>query len=124
MGRGGAVYDVTVETIDGRSTADRGPAAHPALTLQVGSTVRRVWLGLVPPEHPSPVVMRADAEGLHSGLLLEVDWQHAVVHEVTAEELAAEAAVVYVPFGRRVVVVELRFTPVTKPSGPPTAATP
>jgi hypothetical protein len=112
--RPGQVYEIAVASIDGYPTANRGPAAYPACTIQVGSNVARVWLA-----HPdnldavSPVVLTGDAASLKEGILVERTWQEAVVHPVTDEELAAGAAVVYVPgFSRPHAVVELRFQPV------------
>src|SRR5258708_36467158 len=61
VGRGGPVYEISIAAIDGYPTADRGPAAYPAVTIQVGTQVARVWLA-----HPahvtarSPVVMDGD----------------------------------------------------------------
>lgn len=78
----------------------------------------RVWLA-----HPdnldavSPVVLTGDAASLKEGILVERTWQEAVVHQVTDDELAAGAAVVYVPgMLRRHAVVELRFQPVGRRS--------
>jgi hypothetical protein len=116
--RSGQLYEIAVASIDGYSTASRGPAAYPACTIQVGSNVARVWLA-----HPdnldavSPVVLTGDAAALKEGILVERTWQEAVVHQVTDDELAAGAALVYVPgWHRPHAVVELRFQPVVRRS--------
>jgi hypothetical protein len=112
--RRGPLYEIAVASVDGYATSDRGPAAYPACTIQVGSNVARVWLA-----HPenldavSPVIMTGDAASLKEGILVERTWREAVVHQVTDAELAIGVAVVYVPsFSRRPTVVELRFQPV------------
>lgn len=115
IGGGGPVYEVRVATINGYPTANRGSSAHPACTLQVADKVAPVWLAL--PSHAdqeSPVILEADAEALKNGILVERSWNEAVVHEVTEAELAAGAAVVYVPGNRRVTTVELRFEPISR----------
>jgi hypothetical protein len=115
IGRGGPVYEVRVATINGSPTANRGSSAHPACTLQVADQVAPVWLAL--PSHAdreSPVVLEADAEALKDGILVERSWNEAVVHQVTEAELAAGAAVVYVPGQARLTTVELRFEPISR----------
>ena len=112
-GRADQVYEVAVASVDGDPTSNRGPAAYPACTIQVGTNVARVWLA-----HPSnidavsPVVLTSHAAALKEGILVERTWNEAVVHQVTDAELAVGVAVVYVPgFSRRHTVVELRFLP-------------
>lgn len=110
VGRGGLVYAITVDTVNGRKTADRGPLSYPACAIQVGDRMARVWLaddsrGDV----ASPVVLQGDAAALKEGILVERTWSQAIVHKVTDEELEAGAAVVYVPGLPRPTVVELRF---------------
>jgi hypothetical protein len=115
VGRGGQVYGIRVATVNGFPTSLRGPANHPACVLQVGNRVAPVWLAA--PQHydqASPVVFEADAEALKDGILVERSWNEAVVHAVTEAELAAGAAVVYVPGVRRVTTVELRFDPISR----------
>jgi hypothetical protein len=115
IGRGGPVYEVRVATIDGNPTSNRGSSAHPACTLQVADRVAPVWLAL--PSHAdreSPVILEADAEALKDGILVERSWNEAVVHQVTEAELAAGAAVVYVPGRARPTTVELRFEPISR----------
>ena len=114
VGRGGPVYEISIAAIDGHPTADRGPAAFPAVTIQVGTTVARVWLA-----HPShvevnsPVIMEGDAAALKDGILVERSWNEAVVYRVTDQDLSAGAALVYVPsMMHPPTVVELRFDPV------------
>ncbi|HXI55994.1 MAG TPA: hypothetical protein VNO55_08040 [Polyangia bacterium] len=114
VGRGGIVYDISIASIDGYPTSDRGPAAFPACTIQVGTQVARVWLA-----HPShgdavsPVIMEGDAVALKDGILVERSWGEAVVYNVTDADLIAGAAVVYVPsMNHAPTVVELRFEPV------------
>ncbi len=63
----------------------------------------------------SPVVLEGDAEALKDGILVERTWSQAVVHNVTNEELAVGAAVVYVPGIPRPTTVELRFELVKVP---------
>lgn len=111
VGRGGSVYAISVESVNGRKTADRGPTSYPACSIQVGDKVARVWLAddMQGNDVQSPTVLEGDAEALHQGILVERTWSQAVVHEVTDEELAAGAAVVYVPGAPRPTVVELRF---------------
>ena len=71
----------------------------------------RVWLARPAPDGPSDAapLMETDAQSLKSGILIESGWTHAVVHEVTEEELAAGAALFYVPGDKKSAVVELRF---------------
>jgi hypothetical protein len=63
VGRGGPIYDISVESINGRKTAPRGSISYPACTIQVGDQVARVWLA--DPDHndevDSPAVLRGDA---------------------------------------------------------------
>lgn len=114
VGRGGPVYEISIAAIDGLPTADRGPAAYPAVTIQVGTSVARVWLAN--PSHPdvvSPVIMEGDATALKEGILVERSWNEAVVYRVTDQDLSAGAALVYVPsMMHRPTVVELRFDPI------------
>jgi hypothetical protein len=114
VGRGGAVYEISIAAIDGYPTADRGPAAFPAITIQVGTRVARVWLAH--PSHQdvtSPVIMQGDAVALKDGILVERSLSEAVVYRVTDEDLSAGAALVYVPsMMHPPTVVELRFDPV------------
>jgi hypothetical protein len=111
VGRGGPVYDIAVESINGRKTAPTGSISYPACTIQVGDQVARVWLA--GPERgddvTSPTLLQGDAVALKEGVLVERSWSQAVVHRVTDEELAAGAAVVYVPGTPSPTVVELRF---------------
>ena len=110
VGRGGSVYAVAVESVNGRKTATSGPTAYPACSIQVGDRVARVWLANERNDDgPSPAVLEGDATALKDGILVERTWSQAVVHKVTDEELAAGAAVVYVPGVPRPTVVELRF---------------
>jgi len=113
VGRGGQVYEIRVATVDGMPTSLRGPAGHPACVVQVANQVATVWLAQ--PSHQedqvSPVIFEADAEALKGGILVERSWNQAVVHEVTDAELAAGAAVVYIPGVGRPTTVELRFDP-------------
>jgi hypothetical protein len=115
IGGGGPVFELRVASINGNPTALRGPSAHPACVLQVANRVVPVWLAL--PEHAdraSPVVLEADAAALKEGILVERSWNEAVVHEVTDGELAAGAAVVYVPGRIGPTTVELRFDRVSR----------
>lgn len=110
VGRGGAVYAISVESVNGRKTASRGPTGYPACAIQVGDRVAQVWLA--DESHGdvmSPAVLEGDAAALKDGILVERSWSQAVVHRVTDDELAAGAAVVYVPGIPRPTVVELRF---------------
>jgi hypothetical protein len=114
LGGGGPVYDVIVHSINDRATALAGPPAHPAVTLQVADTVQRVWFASAGKDaSSSPPVLRADAAALKAGILVEIDWRHAIVHEVTAEELAAGGTVVLVAGLPDPRAVELRFVPVS-----------
>jgi hypothetical protein len=114
VGRGGTVYEISIAAIDGHPTADRGPAAFPAVTIQVGTSVARVWLAH--PSHldvTSPVIMEGDAAALKDGILVERSWNEAVVYRVTDQDLSAGAALVFVPSPMHPpTVVELRFDPV------------
>src|SRR3954471_22777033 len=115
IGRGGRVYAVRVASVDGHPTSNRGTVAYPACTLQFGDRVTQVWLA-----HPShleaanPVIVEADEVALKDGILVERSWGEAVVHRVTDAELAAGAAVIYVPSTFHPTVVELQFEPVTQ----------
>ncbi len=117
VGRGGRVYAVRIASLNGVPTATRGPRAHPACVVQVGDHVVRVWLAQPSrTQDQSPVVMEADAEALKEGVLLERSWGEAIVHEVTEAELAAGAALVYIPSLRAPTAVELRFEPIPRVS--------
>jgi len=117
VGSGGRVYEIRIATLNGMPTATRGPNAHPACVVQVGNQVVRVWLAQPSrTQADSPILMEADAEALKSGILLERSWRDAVVHEVTDAELAAGAAVVYIPGSSGPTVVELRFEPIARVS--------
>lgn len=116
VGRGGPVYAVSVESINGRKTADRGSVAYPACSIQIGDRFAQVWLADESRgDVMSPVVLEGDAEALKDGILVERTWSQAVVHNVTNEELAVGAAVVYVPGIPRPTTVELRFELVKVP---------
>jgi hypothetical protein len=120
IGAGGVVYEVRIASLNGAPTSNRGARTHPACMVQVGDRVARVWLAQPSRrETQSPVVMEADAKALKNGILLERSWREAVVHEVTDDELAAGAAVVYIPGVRRATVVELRFEPLPLLPGRP-----
>lgn len=116
------MYEVTVESINGRKTAPGGSISYPACTIQVGDQVARVWLA--DPDRgddvTSPSVLRGDAMALKDGILIERSWSQAVVHKVTDEELSVGAAVVYVPGMPHPTVVELRFLRV--PEAGPTSS--
>jgi hypothetical protein len=118
VGRGGQIYEVRVATVNGMPTALRGPVAHPACIVQVANQVATVWLAQPTREgndQVSPVVFQADGEALKEGILVERSWNQAVVHEVTDGELAAGAALVYVPgVGSKPTTVELRFDPISR----------
>jgi hypothetical protein len=117
VGGGGAVYEVIVESVNGQRTALNGPAGHPACTIQVGNRTARVWLAATPPRsRSSPPLFVADAAALKEGILVEATWDSAVVHEITEDELAAEAAVVHVPYGTGFHTVELRFRRIAGPA--------
>ena len=110
VGRGGPVYAVAVDSVNGRRTADRGSVSFPAISLQIGDRVARVWLA--DESHGdvvSPVVLEGDAVALKDGILVERSWKEAIVHRATDEELAVGVAVVYVPGMPRPTIVELRF---------------
>lgn len=115
------MYEVTVESINGRKTASRGSISYPACIIQVGDQVARVWLA--DPDRgddvTSPSLLRGDAIALKDGILIERSWSQAIVHEVTDDELRVGAAVVYVPGMPHPTVVELRFLAV--PDGGPTS---
>jgi hypothetical protein len=114
IGRGGPVYEISVESVNGRKTAPTGPTSYPACTIQVGDEVARVWLAdpALGDDVSSPTVLRGDAAALKDGILIERSWSQAVVHRVTDGELEAGAAVVYVPGIPHPTVVELRFVAV------------
>jgi hypothetical protein len=115
VGRGGTVYEVRVDSVDGYHTALRGPIGHPACVVQVADRVATVWLAS--PAHAdreSPVIFEADAEALKDGIAVERSWNVATIHNVTDEELAAGVAVVLLPGAPRPVTVELRFDPVSR----------
>jgi hypothetical protein len=104
------VYAISVDSVNGRKTADRGPSGYPACAIQVGDRVAQVWLADESRgDVMSPPVLEGDAAALKDGILVERTWSQAVVHRVTDDELAAGAAVVYVPGIPRPTVVELRF---------------
>ena len=63
----------------------------------------------------SPRILEGDAAALKDGVLVERSWSEAIVHQVTDEELAVGAAVIYVP-GVRPTEVELRFDRVSSGS--------
>ena len=110
VGRGGPVYAISVDSVNGRKTADRGPVGYPACALQVGDRVAQVWLADESRgDVMSPAILEGDMAALKEGILVERSWSQAVVHKVTDDELAAGAAVVYVPGIPRPTVVELRF---------------
>ena len=115
IGRGGPVYAIRVASVNGYPTADRGPAAYPACTMQLGDRVARVWLAQPSrTEEASPIVMEADEAALKAGILVERGWNEAVVHQVTDAELEAGAALVYVPGAVHPTAVELRFERVSR----------
>ena len=115
VGRGGQVYEVRVESIDGNHTALRGPAGRPACVVQVADRVATVWLASAAhADRESPVVFEADAEALKDGIMIERNWNTATVHNVTDEELAAGAAMVVLAASPRPITVELRFDPVSR----------
>jgi hypothetical protein len=115
VGRGGPVYEITVESINGRKTAPSGSISYPACTIQVGDQVARVWLADVDrgDSVDSPTILRGDTVALKEGILIERSWSQAIVHQVTDEELSVGAAVVYLPGTPHPTVVELRFLAVT-----------
>jgi hypothetical protein len=117
IGRGGPVYEVIIQSVNDQPIALRGHPGYPACTIQVGDQTARVWLARGKAGEPasSPPILRADAAALLEGVLIESSWTAAVVHAVTAEELAVEAATVHVPYPGGYHVVELRFrrVPVT-----------
>lgn len=115
------MYEISIATVDGQPTAARGPAAFPAITIQVGTEVARVWLAYPSPhlDTVSPVIMEGDAEALKDGILVERSWNEAVVYQVTDDDLKTGVAIVYVPsFGHPPTVVELHFDPAAKPATP------
>jgi hypothetical protein len=115
VGRGGPVYEVRVDSIDGNHTSLRGPAAHPACIVQVGDRVATVWLASAGhADRESPVIFEADAAALKDGIVVERSWSQAAVHNVTDAELAAGAALVSLPGMPHPITVELRFDPVSR----------
>lgn len=127
IGRGGPVFAVSVDSIDGYRVVTAGHIAGYSFTVQVADQVVRVWPvlpdpraagsdPLAPPESGPTTLLEADAEALKSGILIERSWNQAVVHEVTDEELAVGAAVFFVPGERRSVVAELRFRQLRGPT--------
>jgi hypothetical protein len=115
VGRGGTVYEVRVDSVNGIHTALRGPLGHPACVVQVAERVATVWLAS--PAHAdreSPVIFEADAEALKDGIVVERSWNVATVHNVTDEELAVGIAVVLLPGAPRPTTIELRFDPVSR----------
>lgn len=115
VGRGGPVYEVRVDTVDGYHTSLRGPGGRPACIVQVANRVATVWLASAAhADRESPVVFEADAEALKDGIMVERNWNTATVHNVTDDELAAGAAVVILPASPRPITVELRFDPVSR----------
>ena len=125
VGRGGPVYAIAVDSVNGRKTASTGPISYPACAIQVGDRVARVWIANdTLGDAESPVVLEGDAFALKEGILVERTWSQAVVHKVTDEELAAGAAVVYLPGVPHPTVVELRFELVRGASLSPTGRLP
>ena len=115
VGRGGQVYEVRVDSVNGNRTSLRGPSGHPACIVQVADRVATVWLASeAHADRESPVVFEADAEALKDGILVERSWNQATVHNVTDAELAAGAALVTLPGLPRPINVELRFDPVSR----------
>jgi hypothetical protein len=115
IGRGGPVYEVRVETVNGIHTSLRGPVGHPACIVQVANRVATVWLAnSAHADRESPVVFEADAEALKDGVMVERNWNTATVHNVTDEELAVGVAVVVLAANPRPITVELRFEPVSR----------
>ncbi|MBC8132537.1 MAG: hypothetical protein H7X95_06115 [Deltaproteobacteria bacterium] len=111
VGRGGPIYAISVDSVNGRKTANEGPSSYPACALQVGDRVARVWLADESRgDVASPAILEGDEAALKEGILIERTWSQAVVHKVTDGELAAGAAVVYVPGMPRPTIVELRFS--------------
>lgn len=119
------MYDITVESVNGRKTAASGSVSYPACTLQVGDRVARVWLADADRGDTvvSPAVLRGDAVALkEEGILLERSWSQAIVHRVTDQELAVGAASVYIPGTPHPTDIELRFAPVLSPTRPTAGA--
>lgn len=115
IGRGGPIYAVAVDSVNGRRTADNGSIYFPAIAIQVGDRFARVWLAdQNRGDVTSPVVLEGDAAALKEGVLVERSWSEAIVHKVTDEELAVGVAVVYVPGTPHPTIVELRFDRVQK----------
>jgi hypothetical protein len=115
------MFAVSIESIDGRSVVTTGHMSELSFVVQIGERLVRVWLGKTAPDGPSEPtpIMEVDARSLKSGILLESSWTHAVVHDVTEEELAAGAAMIYVPGDRHSAVVEVRFRPLETATPPP-----
>ncbi len=125
IGRGGPIFAVSVESIDGYPVVTGGRSSGYCYLLQVADRAVRVWPVVrspraveadtfVPPE-AGETLLEADAEALKSGILIERSWNQAVVHEVTDEELDVGAAMIFVPGERRSVVAELRFRRIGDP---------
>lgn len=102
---------MAIQSIDGRSVVTTGPSSQPSFLVQVGEQLVRVWPTRPAPNGPDEpaTLLEVDAQALKAGILIESSWTEAVVHEVTEDELAAGAALIFVPGGRRSVVAELRF---------------
>ena len=112
VGRGGPVYAISIESIDGHPTTARG-RGRSICSIQVGDRVAPVWLASASlADVVSPTLLEGDAAALKAGVVIERTWTDAVIHNVTDEELAAGAAVVYVPGPQRPMIVQLRFDPV------------
>src|SRR6185295_4013226 len=72
VGRGGQVYAVTVEMVDGKHTAARGHLSFSAVAIQVGDRMARVWVADESGgDVESPAVVEGDAAALKAGILLE-----------------------------------------------------
>jgi hypothetical protein len=108
---------VAVDSVDGRKTADHGSVSYPAISIQVGDQFARVWLA--DESHGdvvSPAILNGDAVALKDGVLVERNWNQAIVHKVTDDELAVGYAVVYVPGMPKPTIVELRFERLPAPT--------
>jgi hypothetical protein len=125
IGRGGPVFAVSVESIDGYPVVTGGRSSGYCYLLQVADRAVRVWpvvrsprtveVDTFAPHESGETLLEADAEALKSGILIERSWNQAVVHEVTDEELDVGAAMIFVPGERRSVVAELRFRRIGDP---------
>ena len=125
VGGGGRIYEISIESIDGLPVTTRGSSTGLFYVVQVGDRLATVWPVTPALNHDDrPIVLlEADAQALHDGILIERTWRLAVAHEVTDDELAAGAALVYVPGLQGASPVELRFRPVPvgqAPRGPVT----